>query len=515
MVDPSRASVTVAAALALCVVAAGVAWLLLPEGGSGVGEGDLGTTPESGAVTRGPVLVGRVPRERLPVERADDEAVDGVRIRGVVRGPTGDPLAGVLVRLERPWRAGNAPWHVYAARGEVRTDADGCFGFPGAPIGQYRITVPGGRNLCGASKDANANGDGEEVVLELRAHVSPRVEVVDEGGAPVPIANLMVSRFDPEHVESTYRPCALTDDAGQVILGGLDPDAEYRLVVQPPSELGLFSRTIDPWTPQDARIVLDRAYDVRGVVVDERGDSIQRATVVVVLPSGSQRQYGVDRDGRFTIGALGEGDIGLQARVCGLFGHVSSDFVTVRAGTRDVVLVVERGLELELHVRNWPEGRSVTAYLTPEDALDAPHSTLTGIVSGKGRAIVVGLRADRSYLLRIPAVEGDLCCHCPGVRAGDSPLVVDLEPGGTIRCRVVVPEGMFHHSGIWAEGCGVKVEGRRSEQGTWEFRGLPPGVWRVRVRIRGVGQGSRSVRSLVGEVEVRTGESVAGRRVTR
>ncbi len=186
------------------------------------------------------------------------------KLRGQVRGPSGSPLAGVVVRIDR------GP----AGKGRrATTDAFGFYEFFSLPKGEYDLSLRGAgyrEEVAHASTEAEHTSElseGATMALELRdAH---------SGSA---IAATRVHMRGPGGQATT----ALTGPSGRLTLSGLAP-GRWRIRIDAAEHVHHNSRVeIAVGRAPEAHVIeLQRGAHLSGVVRDEYGERVGNARVWV------------------------------------------------------------------------------------------------------------------------------------------------------------------------------------------------------------------------------------------
>ncbi len=482
-------------ARALAVVVAAV--LLLreedtPPDGDALtrGDGDRAAFPprtaSDGEGPPGPRLAG-APGASVPRPRTDAQ-VGRAAIRGVVRDPDGEARHSSIVELSR-WVPRTTPprgevFPVWKWVGTRRTGGAGRFAFEGLEPGTYRAEAPAPPGLLAVRQPLELGGEDAEITLQLLRAVAARVEVVTETGQPVEGAR--VTLF-PRRAANTLGS-AVTGAEGTATLEGVDPRWKCRLVVSPPRslEMDLFDAVRAPWMPGDERVVLERAYGVAGRVVDEQGNPVARA-VVANLKAGDGNKWALHRtadDGTFRIGRLRPGPVTLRVGLPGTQFPALSTSVTVEAGRDDLLLTVSRGATLTVAITNWPietfvAGGLGAIVLTP---VGRPREAREFRIESDATAQATGLEEGVDYVLwgRLRGLPGHYL-HATGVRASEEPLEVRIEKGGSLSGHARCPDGV-EPVRAFLLGPGVCMGGTSTfVEGVFRIRGVPPGLWTLRV----------------------------------
>ena len=396
----------------------------------------------------------------LPPERA---------ISGRVVGPDGRGAAGVLVFAERD-----------GAPRAVRTDEGGAFRIGGVAAGTYRVGLEVPPGLLGPPA-ADLPGGTQDVLLRLRAAVRPKITVLDPEGKPV--VGAWVFLYGPASVRGEDVGEPTSDDEGAVH-PLLDPDAVYDVTVTRPADRrDLRSTQIRGWRPADLVVRLPPAWTVSGTVRDREGAPVAE---VLVLGQGADETVDMgrtDASGRFDLRDLAEGPVSLQASASPDPSLATE--VTVAAGSRDVALVVDRGVEATVRVENLPEGvTQLAAALWPED--ESAFGFAHDATYEDGVLRFTGLAPGRTYSLCIlPSPDApDWSLWQAGVRPAKDEVRVRLVQGRTIRGRVVIPEGCHDVSVLALRGA-ASLEAAVAADGTFELKGVPEGRWTLRATATG------------------------------
>ena len=410
---------------------------------------------------------------RLPPERF---------VSGVVRTPDGKGLRGVLVTAAgkpAPTAASDPSERLSTAYTDVDgayrvgrlgdEDVDLRFGTPPEYVLPDAITVKPGRT---------------DVDVVLRRGLSPTVTVVGPDGAPVESARVGAAvqpragrerEPQPEVLEAT------TNAQGRATLLGIDPDRSYSLSIRGPDSgnaSAFLPYSEARWIPRDETIRLSRAHVVRGVVRDAAGKPIEG--VNLTRRSGENSWTGVgrtDAKGEFTVRDLAEGPVTLRASA-GTFRDAKARYVerTVPAGTTDLVLTLDPGVVLSARIENWAESGTPHAHAL---LLGDDGSVLPAVIGTEGAVRWEGLSPDDSFTLWIAPTPSGMSAYRKGVRPGDHR--VRIEPGLAITGRVRAPSGVTEVSVQASLGSGsMSAPGKVGADGTYEIRGLPPGLtWTV------------------------------------
>ena len=236
-------------------------------------------------VAPGPVLVRALWKEELggrkrglnlrrgeeaevPIRLTEDSAISGV----VLDERSRRPLAGASVWASEPSLEGTGSERERSAR----TDARGRFRIAGLAAGVYGLQVAKRGFLTSAERLVEAASPPAAVSFALSRAASVAGRVVDEGGDPVPGAEVgVVERWDDA-------PRSLTGPDGRFRINGVEPspgiflEAKKRGFV--PAVSGRLAVTPEEMA-REVALVLRRGLSARGRVVNAQGERIAGARV--------------------------------------------------------------------------------------------------------------------------------------------------------------------------------------------------------------------------------------------
>jgi hypothetical protein len=231
-----------------------------------------------------------------------------------------------------------------------------------------------------------------------------------------------------------------------------------------------------------------------------------------------QWSHDVEEDGRFKLGGLdSSGSYDLRAGMDGMMevararmpGEAPAPepaFVTVRAGAKNVKLVVDLGGTLVVKVRDLPSSRSTGGLTASVRA--ASGSQHSGNWTRRDTVEFRGLDPKETYTLWIGGIPGGRYVLKDGLRAQEQPLTVTATQGGSISGVVKIPAEVtdLQHLGVSAYTLTGQSLGAVADQKTGRFKleGLPEGgEWTVTVHAW-----SRAHGSWTGKVQARPGSDV-------
>lgn len=423
---------------------------------------------------------------RLPAERT---------IEGRVSGDDGRPVRGVLVRA----RPATLPSNGASYQGEGRSDEQGRFRVGGLAEGEHTLQAMIPPDFLAAPLP-NAAAGAKNVEIRLKRGRSARVRVRDADGKPLEGATVSLQARPPDALTDAQRQewwqrrnrmpqpgeGVRTAADGAALLRGIDPELPWVLQVSAGREdLRPFAQ--DRWVAADTEVQLERGYVVSGVVRDPQGRPLANAQVMRRTGENGWSGFGTQQDGTFRLTNLDRGSVSLLA-IAPNTGYPNANdpglaWVTVAAGTENVVLVADPGIELVVVVVNAPrtgaDGPRLQAALYTRRGEDYNHqSSLDG---QDGRFVFKGVRAEERYALWIaPQGGSEWYGLATEVRGGGGEVRVVLERGGTIRGRIATGGVSYENLSVGAgDGKLIWVGGTVDADGRYEVRGVPPGKMSV------------------------------------
>ncbi|MCJ7543250.1 MAG: carboxypeptidase regulatory-like domain-containing protein [Phycisphaerae bacterium] len=259
-------------------------------------------------------------------------------IRGVVRDPAGNPVAGATVRLlPQAWQ-------------DVKTDKDGTFTIANQPPRQGSGVEPKllirhqERNLA-ALADPPAEGKVAEVTL-LPA-VSLACTVRDPSDKPIPRAKVQTIFVLASFGTALERVPPITDANGQCQVPAVPPGARLSVSVEADGygsaqqdlrleEGKMGVETLPPFVLQEAR------ESISGVVVDLEDKPVAGIEVLASGPGQARRNAMTDKEGKFTIDKLVAGRVQVNAYAYLATQAAQSGSAYAQAGDTDVRVVLGR-----------------------------------------------------------------------------------------------------------------------------------------------------------------------------
>ena len=431
--------------------------------------------------------------EPLRLELAAGERREGIRIElarggalaGRVTGPDGQPIADATVQAAPGQRA--MPGH------QARTDAEGRYRIGGLPPGlvQVRAEHP---DFVGPAREATIGAGETRLDLELRRGLEISGRVVDEAGAPVAGAEVMLT----SDTWSGYRPPTRTGDDGAFRLRGVEPGT-WRLMVTKDDLAQLEPDT--RYEVADAPLVGIEVRMTAGAAIAGTVRGLDLADVARLrLFAMSEERKGmprtgvVDFEGGYRIEGVGPG----RWRVVAMLGEgegMASGEAELAPGQPEARLDLDFAGDVTLTGRVTVGGEALAGAQIGVVGQEAPAYG-SGRTGGDGR-FEIGRLAPGLYELTVFAMDLGLVHRERVELAGDrevaieidtaevSGRVVDADSGAPVAGAEVrlVPEdlgGLAHASPVRSEA-----------DGSFRVRRVPAGEHRLQVLKEGYGTVSR------------------------
>ena len=439
------------------------------------------------------------------VEGVELRASPAGRVRGIVLGPDGAPVAGAAVSLRPGLNAflGQLTERKYRWL-ETVTDRDGRFDLPGVPTGNGYVVSAGAASIALEEQHGIEVREGQVTEVTLRGHPGGAVRgrVFDPAGQPVAGANVAMVYLDISRVlfSADGRSEPITTDAQGRF--ELRPVASGRVAFVAaaedlaPSAIEELA-VVDGGVYEDIELRLGDGRTLLGLVVDDRDQPVAGAKVELrpfERPNDPQflkmmlkiRRVEVETgaDGRFTAKGLTGDQLVVQASKP---GYTTAMRFGVRLDEKDLKVQIQRGVIVRGRVvisedKPLARFRVDTRSRTPRPAGAAPEGTADAGAGNGDR----GGRRGRSE----PADDFEFD---NGGNGGNDDGGARMEMrfggggrggrGGMRTGTIQLPEGQT------MEERGMNMDGNWREiaaaDGRFELRGIPPGSVRVRVRADG------------------------------
>jgi hypothetical protein len=291
----------------------GLAVLRLPPGEYQINAYVPGARQESSAATV----------EANKTNRLEIEMADPARIAGVVRGPDGQPAAGLEVRIIGGYSPGG---------GSVKTDAAGKF------VMEWNPQQFGGpeRSYCVLVRDAARNlavaQDIDEETGPLDLRLAPALTIAGRAecdGKPLTNATAALVFWTGNSGMHLQGLVVGTNTPGRFEIPALPPGRRYGLSVSAPGYGQHFVNTVD--SDEAKRVEVDPVelkpanLKLAGQVLDAEDKPVSGVYVNLNgenQPNGNAR---TDREGRFRFDHVCEGTVRLFANARNTFGNVAAE----------------------------------------------------------------------------------------------------------------------------------------------------------------------------------------------
>lgn len=334
----------------------------------------------------------------------------------------------------------------------AETDRDGLYHLRGAPFGRYSLSaVAEGWPTATVPSVEVPPGAGEAVLgtLYLARGAEVHGEVMDLDEVPIDGAQI---RARPSEMDGDTPPeerQATTGADGRFRVEGLPSGAVVDLEVTAGGHAPILLTRLAVPTEEPIRIVLEPGTQLGGVVIDDRGEPVADA-VVLVAPrereGAVRRVTSTDREGRFDVEGVATGETEVvvtaegyrQARqVVALDGETLPEELEIRLVRGGVV----RGVVLA------PSGEPVAEVLVEavlsEPGTSRPARYRTTSSDGSGRFALEGLETGRWRLsAQTPGLRRAVQEHqVAGDDPGGDPVELRLGAGARVAGRALGVEG--------------------------------------------------------------------------
>ncbi len=407
-------------------------------------------------------------------EGVELRAFPGGRVRGVVLGVDGAPIAGAPVSLRPGLNAflGQITDRNYRWL-ETTTDEDGRFDLPGVPAGSGYVVSSSSAAMALEEVHGVDVVVGEVTQVTLRGHEGATIAgcVVAPDGAPLAGANVAMVYLDISRVlfSADGRSEPITTDAEGRF--ELRPVAAGRVAFVAAAE-GLAPSQIEELAVVDGGRYADlelRMADgrpVRGKVVDDQGQPVAGAAVELRPwerpddPQFLKMMLKIRRidtttgpDGVFEARGMTGERVVVQASKA---GYTTATKLGVKLDEAELVVQIQRGCTVRGRVLD-PDGQPVARFRI-DTRSQAPKAQ-----AAEGQPVDASARRDGADGMSGPSWQRG--------RRGQREQTVQLPEGQTMAERGMSMEGN------WREIA--------SDDGRFELTGIPPGAVRVRIRAEG------------------------------
>lgn len=373
---------------------------------------------------------------------------------GTVKDDDGEPIAGATITL--------------GPRATV-SDAEGGFAFGHLASGRYQVTGEHGEAFGQGTIGLDARD--VDPTLALVLHVGPtlRVRVVAVDGSPVGEAEV--------EINGRWLSDGITDAEGRVVMRSVDTDTVYTSITA-----AGFARLHDridlgddPRANVERTFVLERGAEISGIVVDEAGNRVPNAGVMVMMRNWRDA-VDADANGVWTVRDVPAGRIAVNASSDAFYESdnqiIEHDGKTPK---RDVAIEVIRG---------------ASATGTIVDEAGAP---LFGIEVQIGRSSAHSDAAGHFEIVGIRPGQQELSAATPTLAA--VPRRFQITGTQRLELRVVMFASSITgivvdthgepvaHANVLArctgEGCSSNGSSTTDDAGHFDVGGVPPGNYEL------------------------------------
>lgn len=464
---------------------------------------------DGAALPLGPARVGPLDAEagraeiRLPAERT---------MRGRVVGPDGRGVRGIrLYAVPVDWA--ELEGHTFSLDyAEAYTDGTGDFHLRGLAAGAHFVAFhvpPEFAPRLPSLREAGERG----IEFRLRPADVAAVRLLDPVGRPVVGASVFVTGIPPrvqrlpQDLWSGPRVGGESGADGVVRIAGMSRDVPCSLRATPPAGRDdLRELEIDAWFPDSGDLTIPGLAVVRGVIRGADEAPIARAHVEALIKNRWVSIGRSELDGAFVVRVATDGTTQLEGVVYevergdpdGIYWGERVEYrsapVEVEAGATGVTLVVDRGVDLTVHVADsgpragWGPGVSYDGVLYDEGPVEQGgyRAGFKGRIGRDDEAYHFHqLRAGKTYTFWLAPDLAGFYVLASGLRAekGGAEVTVKAEKGRPIRGRLVGAANVERTTITAVQGV-IRVYGQSAPDGSFEFAGLPEGGWQLHADVR-------------------------------
>lgn len=266
-----------------------------------------------------------------PLAQEDPELAQEKGFRGFVCDHAGRPLSDARILVSYRHRLESAEdGRFFLAHSKLERD--------GGPL-LFLIQKKQGADSLSCARFVDYVTGRENVSFQLKPCSSVSGRVLSSGGNPIPHATVSALMYVGSLTCHGTMPAGKqvrTDERGRFTVPELYPNTRYMLRVMAPAH----ERKVTDWIPVGARelcrklevTLRDAPGLVEGRVVDEKGEPVVKAKVILGHPCIPDAVCTTGNDGTFRITDLVPGE---EVTIA-----VSWNFRKVKVGTRDIVLVL-------------------------------------------------------------------------------------------------------------------------------------------------------------------------------
>jgi hypothetical protein len=382
------------------------------------------------------------------------------------------------------------------------------------PTRVRQVAIPPGR------------GNADLGVIALQTGTAFEGRVVDPGGNAVAGASVQaapssgVSPGDlPADGQASGREAVTDGDGAFSLTGFRDGDVVTLRVARKGYAARTISRIQTP-LPEPLTVELTPSARIAGTVLDESGDPVAGARVVLTGEARFVAAAEVDSEGRFEMADLAPGRFRLSAVASGYLPAAHGGIeIKEGSGIEGIDLVLRRGAVVEGRVLA-PDGSPVAGARVA--VLDQPAETDLGLA---GRPETFADDEGRYQLGGIAEGDRTVAAEHAGfrparrqvkVQEGTTPLDLQLGRGFEVSGRVTSPEGPARGAFLRLLGVESASPVTSGPDGSFRFEAVAEGRYRVEAETPGYASAAEEVRvagaSVTGlEIRLERGGAIVGR----
>ncbi len=470
---------------------------------------------------------------RQPGEEATLMLGKPVGLSGVVVDEAGKAVAGATLRPLLECGSQDQPAHMVGVEPAdwliVKTDANGSFQFAGMPAdsrAEFIVDAPGkGRLSTMGEGGPGLQYAAGQTDVKLSMKPEGKIEGVLSQKDGKPISGAVVFARGRGLAEEFMGHSATTDKDGKFAIAGLDED-EYNLRMGSPKGVPDFIAAKSGVDVESGKTVSGVKLEATAggllqvTVTDDKGRPVPGATVRLTpqtSPGAYSASGGTPTDDKGVTSFRAEpGAVRVSAYARGFkYGSTSEESISIEDGKTAQTKIELTPLPAIQGIVRDADGKAVEgASVVAIGQNFMGHSTSRTDANGRFDLSyeTYGGPDSKTEIKLVVRHPGRALAAAVDIQEPNKPLEITLKPGATLKGLVVDEEGKplakvkVVYSGAGASHSfgpsGAGADATTDEQGNYQIKGLPPGVYSVEVSAAGFGKGVARAEAAEGKADV-------------